>query len=50
MTQSVVANIAGGRILCVQKLVPRHLSASIMAANMRKIILKNIGSNISKML
>ena len=53
MTLSVVANIAGGRILWggyTKTLCPAKISASIMAANMWKNSLKNVESDNNKIL
>jgi len=50
MTLSVVVNIASGRILrrVYKNLCPATISASIMAANMWKISLKNAESDNNK--
>jgi len=52
MTLSVVATIAGGRILRgrYKNLCPATISASIMAANMWKNSLKNVESDNNKIL
>jgi len=49
MTLSVVANIAGGRIL-YKNLCPATICASIMAANVWKNSLKNVESDNNKII